>query len=75
MKMEVRKGCSTIIMRLMRKQEQQKTSIKLLNGSGLTVSDEQEVIQEVERFWGKTVLHKWESDIRREKGDAWKGYV
>ena len=54
----------------MRKQEQNDTSIKVLNGSGITVSDEQEVVKEVEmRFWGN---YKWESDIRREKGDDWK---
>ena len=36
------------IKRLMRKQEQKDTSIKILNSSGITVNDE----QEVERFWG-----------------------
>ena len=36
----------------MRKQEQKDTSIKFLNGSGITVNDEQEVVKEVERFWG-----------------------
>ena len=40
-----------IIKRLMRKQERKETSIKVLNGSGITVSDEQEVVKEVERFW------------------------
>ena len=40
------------IKRLMRKQEQRDTSIKFLNGSGIIVSDEQEVVKEVERFWG-----------------------
>ena len=40
------------IMRLMRKQEQKDTSIKILNSSGITVNDEQEVVKEVERFWG-----------------------
>ena len=40
------------IKRLMRKQEQKDTSIKILNGSGITVNDEQEVVKEVERFWG-----------------------
>ena len=42
------------INRLMRKQEQEGTSIKILNGSGITVSDE----QEVERFWGKLFCTK-----------------
>ena len=37
------------------------------------MSDEQEVVKEVDRFWGK-FGHKWESDTRREKGDDWKGY-
>ena len=41
------------IKRLMRKQEQKDTSMKILNGSGRTVSDEQEVVKEVERFWDK----------------------
>ena len=40
------------IKMLMRKQEQKDTSIKFLNGSGITVNDEQEVAKEVERFWG-----------------------
>ena len=40
------------INRLMRNQEQKDTSIKILNGSGITVSGEQEVVKEVERFWG-----------------------
>ena len=42
----------------MGKQEQKDTSIKILNGSGITVSDEQEVVKEVERFLG-IFLHKW----------------
>ena len=41
------------IKMLMRKQEQKVTSIKILNGSGIIVNDEQEVVKEVERFWGK----------------------
>ena len=40
------------IKRLMRKQEQRDTSIKFLNGSEIIVRDEQEVVKEVERFWG-----------------------
>ena len=39
------------IKMLMRKQEQKYTSIKIL-------SDEQEVIKEVERFWGKLFCTK-----------------
>ena len=38
---------------LMRKREQKDTTIKIFNGSGITVNDEQEVVKEVERFWGK----------------------
>ena len=41
------------IKRLMRKQKQKDTSFKILNCSGITVSDEQEVEKEVEIFWGK----------------------
>ena len=33
------------IKRLMRKQEQRDTSIKFLNGSGIIVNDEQEVVK------------------------------
>ena len=40
------------ITRLMRKQEQKDTCIKFLNGSAITVNDEQEVVKEVERSWG-----------------------
>ena len=41
------------IKRLMRKQECKATSIKVFNGSGIIVSDEQEVVKEVDRLWGK----------------------
>ena len=41
------------IKRLMRKQARKDKSIKVLNGSRITVSDEQEVVKEVERFCGK----------------------
>ena len=47
-----KKRMSNHIKRLMRKQEQRDTSIKFLNGSGIIVNDEQEVVKEVERFWG-----------------------
>ena len=40
------------IKRLMRNQEQKDTRIKILNGSGITVNDEQEVVKEMERLWG-----------------------
>ena len=54
------------IKRLMRKQEQKDTSIKNFNGSGITVSDE----QEVERFWGKLFC----TNGKVTQGDDWKGY-
>ena len=44
---------------LMRKQEQKDTSIKILNGSGITVDDEQEVVKELEIFWGKDFIHHY----------------
>ena len=40
------------INRLMRKQEPKDTTIKILNGSGITVNDEQEMVKEVKIFWG-----------------------
>ena len=40
------------IKRLMRNQEQKDTNIKILNGSGITVNDKQEVVKEVARFCG-----------------------
>ena len=45
------------IKRLMRKQEQRDTSIKFLNGSGIILNAEKEMVKEVERF------------PRTEKGD------
>ena len=47
-----KKGMFNHIKRLMRKREQRDTSIKFLNGSGIIVNDEQEVVKEVEKFWG-----------------------
>ena len=40
------------IKRLMRKEDQKDTSVEILNCSGITVSDDQEVVKEVEIFWG-----------------------
>ena len=40
------------IKRVMRKQKQRDKSIKILNGSGITVNDEQEVVKEVDKLWG-----------------------
>ena len=62
------------IKRLLRKQEQRDTSIKFLNGSGIIVNDEQEVVKESGEIPGQFVLHKWESHPRTEKGDDWKWY-
>ena len=44
------------IKKLMRKQEQKDTRVKILNGSRVTVNDEQEVVKEVVRFWGNLNL-------------------
>ena len=51
MKMEIRRGFYHI-KRLIKKSERKDRSIKVLNGSGITVSDEQEVVKEGERLWG-----------------------
>ena len=40
------------VERLMRKQEQKDTNIKILHGSGLTVNDEKGVVKEMERLCG-----------------------
>ena len=56
MKMEVRRGCSNINM-FMRKQVRKDESMKVLNGSGCTVSDNKKWKKkwknEVESFGGK----------------------
>ena len=36
----------------MREHQQKDTNFKILNGSGITVNDEQEVVKEVGRLWG-----------------------
>ena len=41
----------------MRKQEQKYTSINILNGSGITVSDEQEVVEEVGDYGAHCFAH------------------
>ena len=41
------------IKRLKSKHEKKDTSVKIFNGSGITVSDEQEVVKEVEILSGK----------------------
>ena len=40
-----KKGMFNHLNRLLRKQEQKDTSIKILNGSGIPVNDEQEVVK------------------------------
>ena len=62
------------IKRLMRKQEQRDTSIKFLNDSGIIVSDEQEVVKEVERFWGNLFCTNGKVTLGQKKGDDWKWY-
>ena len=60
----------TNIKRLMRKDERKDKSIKVSNGSGRTVSDEQEVEKEVERLWGKLFCTNGNAAL----GDYWKFY-
>ena len=48
----------------MRKQEQKDTIIKILNGSGITVNDEQDVVKEVERCWGNLFCTNGKMDCR-----------
>ena len=63
------------IKRLMGKEEQKDTIIKILNSSGINVSDEQEVLKEGDIFCGKLFCTNGKVTIyRREKGDDWKGY-
>ena len=62
------------IKRLMGKQEQKDTSIMILNGSRITVNDEQEVVKEVERFWGNLFGINGKVYTRTERGHDWKGY-
>ena len=56
------------IKRLMRKQEQRDTSINFLNGSGIIVNAEQEVVKEVERFWGNLFCTNGKVTIGQKKG-------
>ena len=48
-----KKGMFNHIKRLMKKQERNDMSIKILNAIGITVNNEQEVVKEVERFSGQ----------------------
>ena len=61
------------IKRLMRKQEEKDTSIKILNGSGITVNDEQEVVKGVERFWGNMFCTNGKVTLGRNKEMIGKG--
>ena len=64
---------SNHIKRLMQKQEQNDTSIKILNGSGIIVNDQQEVVKEVERFWGNLFCTNGKVTLGQKKCD-WKWY-
>ena len=55
------------------KQEQKDTSVKILNGSGMTLSDKQEVAKEVEIFWGKLFCTNGKVTLG-EKKEMWKEY-
>ena len=54
---------------ILRKQEQKDTSIKILNDSGITVNDE----QEVERFWGNLFCTNWKMTLEQKKEMNGKG--
>ena len=58
----------------MREKEQKDTSIKILNGSGITVNDEQEVVKEVERFWGNLFCTNGKVTLGQKKEMIGKGY-
>ena len=49
------------------------TSIKILNGSGITVKDEQEVVKEVKRFWGKLFCTTGKVTLGQKMGMIGKG--
>ena len=59
------------IKKLMRKQEQKDTSVKILNGNGITVNDE--VVKEVERFWGNLFCTNRKVTQGQKKGMIGKG--
>ena len=48
-------------------------SIKILNGSGITVNDEQEVVKEVDRFWGNLFFTNGKVTLGQKKGMIGKG--
>ena len=57
----------------MRKQEQKDTSVKILNGRGITVSEEQEVVKEVVIFWGKLFCTNGKVTLGEKKKMIGKG--
>ena len=61
------------IKRFKRKQEQKDKSIKILNGSGVTVNYEQEVAKEVERFWGNLFCTNGKVTLGQKKEMIGKG--
>ena len=60
------------IKRLMNKKRKH-TSIKVLNSIGITVSDEQEVVKEVRRLWGKLFSINGEVTLREKRETIGKG--
>ena len=68
-----KKGMYNNINRLIMKTEQKDTSIKILNGSGITVIDEQEVVKEVERFWGNLFFTNGKVTLGPKKETIGKG--
>ena len=64
------------IKRLVSKQEKKDTSVKFLNDSGITMSDAQDVVKEVQIFWGKLVCTNGKVTLyRREKGRTSEGQI
>ena len=57
------------IKRFMRKQEQKDMSIKVLNGSGITLNDE----KELERFWGNLFCKNGKVTLGQKKEKIGKG--
>ena len=51
----------------MRKQDQKDTSVNIFNGSGITVSDEEEVVKEVDIFCGKLFCTNWKMTLGEKR--------
>ena len=62
------------LKRLMRKEQHMGKSIKVLNSSGITVSDEQEDVKEVDRFWGEVLCINRKATQGNKKRDDWEWY-